>query len=100
MILLGCTLVAAAGCGPIEYISVVALDAQDAIDVAIHNRADQLAPYEYTAAQEYLHKARELGAYARFEKSVEYGRKAKELAEQATIAARDKTGAPRETPTE
>src|SRR5438128_12549041 len=66
----------ASGCGPIEYIATVPLDAAGALKQAQAVNADKWAPYEITAAQEYLHKSRELAGYARFQSSVEFGRKA------------------------
>jgi hypothetical protein len=88
--------VAVGGCGPIEYISVVTFQARKAISAAKGARADRLAPYEYTAAQEYLHKARELGGYARYQQSVEFGRKARDFGNKAQEVARDRanTGLP------
>jgi hypothetical protein len=86
--------VATAGCGPIEYISVCTFQASRAIAGAKGARAEKLAPYEYTAAVEYLHKARELGGFARYQQSIAFGRKAKELGDQAREIARAKASAP------
>ena len=36
-------------------------------------QADRYAPYEYTAAEEYLHKAREEAGYAEYQDAIEYG---------------------------
>ena len=83
-------LVAAAGCGPIEYISVVTFDASKAVQEAKASRAPELAPYEYTAAVEYLHKAREVGGYARYHDAIEFGRKARDYGHEAVKLARER----------
>ena len=53
------------GCGPVEYISQVGNRAASAVSSAKLAQADRYAPYEYTAAEEYLHKAREEGGLRR-----------------------------------
>jgi hypothetical protein len=84
----------AAGCGPIEYITIVTFEASRSVAAAKGVHADRLAPYEYTAAIEYLHKARELGGYSRYHQSVEFGRKARDFGHQAFELARGKGTAP------
>ena len=74
--------IASLGCGPVEYISQVGNKAASAVSAAKLAQADRYAPYEYTAAEEYLHKAREEAAYAEYEDAIEYGRKAEELADK------------------
>lgn len=59
---------------------------------AKHAGAEHHAPYEYTAAVEYLHKAREEGGYAEYQVAVEYGRHAEELATKARAIADEKGG--------
>jgi hypothetical protein len=81
--ILAAALVAGPGCGPIEYINQVSVRAASALDAAKKVGADRYAPYEYTAAAEYLHKAREEGGYAEYQDAIEYGHKAEELAERA-----------------
>jgi hypothetical protein len=68
------------GCGPIEYINQVSVKAASAVSAAKLAQADRYAPYEYTAAEEYLHKAREEAGYAEYEDAIEFGRRAEELA--------------------
>src|SRR6185503_11182604 len=75
------------GCGPVEYISQVGNKAASAVSAAKLAQADRYAPYEFTAAEEYLHKAREEGGYAEYEDSIEYGRRAEELANKARAIA-------------
>jgi hypothetical protein len=50
------------------------------------------APYEYTAAVAYLHKAREEGGYAEYQVAIEYGRRAEDLAIKARAIADEKGG--------
>jgi hypothetical protein len=76
-----------AGCGPIEYINQVGVKAAGAVSAAKLAQADRYAPYEYTAAEEYLHKAREEASYAEYEDAIEFGRKAEELADKGRAIA-------------
>jgi hypothetical protein len=78
---------ALAGCGPVEYINQVSFKAASALAAAKEAQADRYAPYEYTAADAYLHKAREEAAYAQYQDSIEYGRKAEEQAHKARAIA-------------
>lgn len=82
--------VVAAGCGPIEYISTVTFEASKAVQEAKASRAAELAPYEYTAAVEYLHKAREVGGYARYHDAVEFGKKARDYGHEAVKLSRER----------
>src|SRR5688500_14261958 len=74
-----------AGCGPVEYLSQVGRRAAHAVDAAKAAGAEKLAPYEYTLATEYLHKAREEGGYAQYEVAAAYGRKAAAMGEKARL---------------
>jgi hypothetical protein len=67
-------------CGPVEYINQVSVKAAGAVSAAKLAQADRYAPYEFTAAEEYLHKAREEAGYAEYQNAIEFGRKAEELA--------------------
>jgi hypothetical protein len=80
-------LVSVAGCGPIEYINQVGVKAASAVSAAKLAQADRYAPYEYTAAEEYLHKAREEAAYAGYQEAIDFGRKAEELANKGRAIA-------------
>jgi hypothetical protein len=75
------------GCGPIEYINQVSVKAAGAVSAAKLAQADRYAPYEFTAAEEYLHKAREEAGYAEYEHAIEFGRKAEELADKGRAIA-------------
>jgi hypothetical protein len=78
------------GCGPIEYITFVTFEASKAVQEAKSSRAPELAPYEYTSAVEYLHKARELGAYARYQQAIDFGKKSRDFGHEAVKIARDR----------
>src|SRR5437870_12762073 len=91
---LACSALVGGGCGPIEYIATVPLDAAGALAEAKHVGGDKWAPYEVTAAQEYIHKSRELAGYARFQSSVEFGRKAADNARKAKQIALEKAALP------
>ena len=69
------------GCGAImsTYLILVASSELDGAEAA---EAQKFAPYEYTAAQQYLQKAREEQGYADFGAAIEYAFKAQELAEK------------------
>lgn len=69
-------------CGPILSTSRRS-DAEDAIAKAEQMNAAERAPYEYTLAVEYLHKADELWGYSKFGDSAEYAAKAIEMAKAA-----------------
>jgi hypothetical protein len=71
------------GCGPVEYINQVGNKAASAVSAAKLAQSDRYAPYEYTSAEEYLHKAREEAGHAEYGDAIEYGRKAEEWANRA-----------------
>ena len=72
-----------AACGPIQYLANTPFAATPTIFEAQRVNADKYAPYEMTAAREYLHKARELAGYARFQDSIECARKSTKYAGEA-----------------
>lgn len=86
----------AAGCGPIEYIGSVPLRAAGAISEAKQLDADRHAPYEITAAEQYIHKARVLAGYARFHSAVTFGDKAAENASKARQLSLERSKLPDE----
>ncbi len=77
------------GCGPIEYLSISA-KAGAALAAAKQADAERAAPYEYTAAEAFLAKAREEAGYSQYEKSIEFGRRAEALANRALALAKVK----------
>lgn len=72
-----------AGCGPFGYLSKVSRDATRAVADARAAGAEQYAPYEYWGAITYLEQARLLMAYSEYERSFDYGVRARQLAEEA-----------------
>jgi hypothetical protein len=88
------------GCGPITYVNDVTRRASDAVDAARVAQAEIYAPYWWTRATQYLHKAREVAAHADFQGANRFGRLAAEAATQAAedarIAARDPSKRPLE----
>jgi len=72
-----------AGCGPFGYLSKVAKDASRAVAEAERAEAPKYAPYEYWGAVTYLEQAKVLMAYSEYERSFDYGGRAKQLAEEA-----------------
>ena len=74
------------GCGPIQSTSYL-LDTETMLEAARTAQADKLAPYEWTAANLYLAKAKEEVGYSDFEQAVDYGKKAVNFATRARDAA-------------
>ena len=77
------------GCGPLMSTYLI-LDAQAELDGAKTAEAEQFALYEYTAAQQYLTKAREEQGYADFGPSIDYAFKAQAMAKKARKLANEK----------
>jgi hypothetical protein len=75
------------GCGPIEYVNQVNGKSARAVAAAKQAGGERHAPYEYTSAVEYLHKAREEGSYAQYQVALEYGRRSEEFALKARAIA-------------
>jgi hypothetical protein len=76
------------GCGPIISTYLI-VGAQADLEGAQAAEAEKYAVYEYTAASEYLHKAREEQGYADFGPSIDFAYKAQDLAQKATARAQD-----------
>lgn len=93
---------AASACGPVTYIGEVNRRASDALEAARAAQADKYAPYWWTRAVEYLHKAREVAAHADFQGANRFGKLATEAANQAAadarIAAKDPSKRPLDLP--
>jgi len=81
-------------CGPIAYMNEVTRRADNAVEAARRAEADKLAPYWWTRANEYLHKARENAARADFQGANRFGRLATDAAEQAIVDAKDPSKRP------
>lgn len=76
-----------AACGPIGYVSQVTRTASTSLDEARAVNAAKYAPYWWTRAVEYLHKAREEAAHANFGAANRFGRLSAEAAEHAKADA-------------
>jgi hypothetical protein len=76
------------GCGPVISTYLI-VSAQADLDGAKAAEAEKYAVYEYTAADQYLHKAREEQGYADFGPAIDFAFKAQDLAEKATARAQD-----------
>ena len=75
------------GCGPVGYLQEVQGRARQAVAEARQAGADRAAPYEYTAAVEYLKKAEEEGSHAEYRVAIELGRRAEDFAKRASALA-------------
>jgi hypothetical protein len=85
---LGAALLAISGCGPIISTSLI-IDAEAKLSAAKAAEAERYAPYEWTAAEEYLHKAHEELGYADYGPAIDYAYKAADAAEKGTRKASD-----------
>lgn len=72
-----------AGCGPFGYLKKVAKEASRAVADAEAAGAEKNAPYEYWGAVTYLEQSKILMGYSEYERSFDYGERAKQLAEEA-----------------
>jgi hypothetical protein len=81
-------LAALAACGPIRYVGDVTRRASDAVEAARAAQAEKYAPYWWTRATQYLHKAREVAAHADFQGATRFGKLATDAANQAAADAR------------
>jgi hypothetical protein len=75
-----------AGCGPTQSTSFL-IDAEVMLEAARTAQADKLAPYEWTAANLYIHKSKEEAGYSDFEQSVDYAKKGVDFATRARDVA-------------
>jgi len=79
--------VASAGCGPFGYLKKVATDATRAVADAEAAGAEEYAPYEYWGAVAYLEQSKILMGYSEYERSFDFGERAKQLANEAKVKA-------------
>lgn len=90
-------LAAASGCGSVLYVNQVTRKASSAVEAARLAEAEVYAPYHYTLAVAYLHKAREEAAAADFQAANRFGRLSHEAAEQARALAVQRAADPSDT---
>jgi hypothetical protein len=85
-------LAAVAGCGPIQSTASL-IDADVEVEAARAAGAATSSPYEFTGAEAYLHKAREVEGRAQYEAAADFAGKACDLAKEArknAVAASNK----------
>lgn len=70
------------GCGPIQSTAAL-IDADVALEAARAAGAPQTSTYEFTAAEAYLQKAREVSGRAQYEAATRFAGKARDLAGEA-----------------
>lgn len=78
---------ALAACGPVRTASMIK-DAQFKLDEAHKLDAEKNAPYEYTRAKAYLHKAKELEGSGDFEQAETFADRSGDMSEKAQDVAR------------
>ncbi len=76
-----------AGCGPFGYLKKVARESSRSVAKAEAAGGEENAPYEYWGAVTYLEQSKILMGYSEYERSFDYGERAKQLAEEATKKA-------------
>lgn len=76
-----------AGCGPFGYLKKVAKESTRAVADAEAAGAEKDAPYEYWGSVTYLEQSKILMGYSEYERSFDYGERAKQLAEEAKVKA-------------
>ena len=82
---------ALAGCGPVRSTANI-LDAEVQIQAARTAGAEKLAPYEWTSANLYIHKAREEVSYSDYQAGVDFAVKASKFANEAREKAMANAG--------
>jgi hypothetical protein len=93
--LLGLTFVT--GCGPIQSTSAL-MDAEVELEGARAAGAQASATYEYTTAEAYLKRARELAGYSQYENSATFAARAREVAKEARVKALAASNRPEKEP--
>jgi hypothetical protein len=73
------------GCGPCGYLKKVSKEANRAVADAKAAGAEEWAPYEYWGAVSYLEQSKVMMAYSEYERSFDYGGRAKALAAEAQV---------------
>jgi hypothetical protein len=78
------------GCGPFGYLKKVAKESSKAVAEAEAAQAEENAPYEYWGAVTYLEQSKILMGYSEYERSFDYGERAKQLAIEAKQKAENR----------
>lgn len=82
--------VLSAGCGPFGYLKKVAKESSQSVAKAEAAGAEENAPYEYWGSVTYLEQSKILMGYSEYERSFDYGERAKQLAEEAERKAENR----------
>jgi hypothetical protein len=90
-------LVGATGCGSVLYVNQVTRKASTSVAAAKAAEADVYAPYHYTLAVHYLHKAREEAAAADSQAANRFGRLSYQAGEKARELAVQRAAEPGDT---
>jgi hypothetical protein len=77
---------AMSSCGPTQSTALI-MDADVQLEAARAADGPKLAPFEYTSAEVYLHKAREEQGYADYEVAIDFARKAVKYGTEAKVKA-------------
>ncbi len=85
-LVISAAVVAGLSCGPVQSTAYL-VDAETMLDAARTAQAEKLAPYEWTSANLYWHKAKEEVGYSEFEQAVDYAKKAVDFATRARDSA-------------
>jgi len=86
-----------AACGPIQSTAAL-IDADVEIEAARAAGAAQSSPYEFTGAEAYIRKAREVSGHAQYEIAARFASRAVELAKEARKNAAAASNKAQETP--
>ena len=86
-----------AACGPIQSTAAL-IDADVEVEAARSAGAAQSATYEFTSAEVYLHKAREVSGRAEYESATRLATRAQALAKDARKKAAGASNKDRENP--
>lgn len=84
-------LLLAPACGPITYVHRVTFGATGDVAEARILNGEQMAPYEFTAASQYLRRSKELAGYARFHDANNFAKRAQTEAADAKKVAQRRT---------
>ena len=95
LVLASVALAMLAACGPIQSTAAL-IDADVAVEAARAAGAAQSSPYEFTGAEVYLHKAREVSGRAEYEASARLAARSLALAKEARKNAVASSGKERE----
>jgi outer membrane biogenesis lipoprotein LolB len=88
---------ALAGCGPIQSTAAL-IDADVAVEAARAAGAPQSSTYEFTGAEAYLQKAREVSGRAQYETATRFAERSRALAVEARKNATAASNRAGETP--